>query len=334
MKESLKNSLNGLREVTSEIFHQYVPVITDDMDINSYASPILKDINLSNEFLSVLINRIVYTAIETKMFNNPLNGLKGEAIPLGYAGQEIYTNPAKGRRFNDNDFAGLLFKYEADVKIQYTYINQDIQYPVTVSQKAFKQAFVSWADLEKFINNLTTSLYNGAYIDEFKFTKYLVANAYRTGAAPVVITPEIQDESDAKEVVKIARKLYLDMQLPSEEFNAWKNVGGYGRPVTTWTEADDIVLLLRNDVRNEIDVDVLAQAFNIDKVVKAVEIAKSKYPELVLPVVKNKYGKYNQYMAKNHMLIEVGSNGTSSEEAKASVKYIAEILDEYFKQSK
>ena len=64
------------------------------------------------------------------------------------------------------------------------------------------------------------------------------------------------------------------------------------------------------------------------------KFAKSKYPELVLPVVKKKYGKYNQYMAKNHMLIEVGSNGTSSEEAKASVKYIAEILDEYFKQSK
>ena len=36
-------------------------------------------------------------------------------------------------------------------------------------------------------------------------------------------------------------------------------------------------------------------------------------------------------MAENHMLIEVGSNGTTSEEAKASAKYIAEILDEYFK---
>lgn len=64
------------------------------------------------------------------------------------------------------------------------------------------------------------------------------------------------------------------------------------------------------------------------------KFAKSKYPELVLPVVEHEYGKFNQYMTKNHMLIEVGSNGTSSEEAKASVKYIAEILDEYFKQSK
>nr|WP_317331305.1 stage II sporulation protein P [uncultured Romboutsia sp.] len=64
------------------------------------------------------------------------------------------------------------------------------------------------------------------------------------------------------------------------------------------------------------------------------KFAKSKYPELVLPVVEHKYGKFNQYMAQNHMLIEIGSNGTSSEEAKASVKYIAEILDEYFKQNR
>ncbi len=77
---------------------------------------------------------------------------------------------------------------------------------------------------------------------------------------------------------------------------------------------------------------------NVDKVKSLAEditkFAQSKYPELVLPIVEKPLGKYNQYMAQNHMLIEVGSNGTSSEEAKASTKYIAEILDEYFKQYK
>ena len=77
---------------------------------------------------------------------------------------------------------------------------------------------------------------------------------------------------------------------------------------------------------------------NLDKVKSLAEditkFAKSKYPELVLPVVEHKYGKFNQYMTENHMLIEVGSNGTSSEEAKASVKYISEVLDEYFKKNK
>ena len=59
--------------------------------------------------------------------------------------------------------------------------------------------------------------------------------------------------------------------------------------------------------------------------------ASSKYPELVLPVVKKPYGKFNQSVAKNHVLIEVGSNGTTIDEAKASVKYIADVLDGYFK---
>ena len=59
--------------------------------------------------------------------------------------------------------------------------------------------------------------------------------------------------------------------------------------------------------------------------------AMKKYPELVLPVVKKPYGKFNQSVAPNHLLIEVGSNGTTIQEAQASVKYIADVLDGYFK---
>ena len=55
------------------------------------------------------------------------------------------------------------------------------------------------------------------------------------------------------------------MQLPSRSYNAWSKVGGAGRPVTTWTEANDIVLLIRNDILTQIDVDVLATAFNMNK---------------------------------------------------------------------
>ncbi len=62
--------------------------------------------------------------------------------------------------------------------------------------------------------------------------------------------------------------------------------------------------------------------------------AKQKYPDLVLPVIEKPYGKFNQYVADNHILIEVGSNGTTLEQAQNSVKYIANILDEYFKEKK
>ncbi|RDY29688.1 stage II sporulation protein P [Romboutsia weinsteinii] len=71
----------------------------------------------------------------------------------------------------------------------------------------------------------------------------------------------------------------------------------------------------------------------INKLAQSItDFAQSKYPGLVSPVVKKKTGKYNQFVAKNHMLIEIGSNANSIEEAKVTAKYVATILDEYFKQ--
>ena len=63
------------------------------------------------------------------------------------------------------------------------------------------------------------------------------------------------------------------------------------------------------------------------------KIAKEKYPELILPVIKKPYGKFNQYVAENGILIEIGSNATSVEEAKAATKYVADVLNTYFNQN-
>ena len=84
MNEGLITSLNQLREVSSEIYHRYVPIIDENTDIGKFAEPILKVPEVYNEFCNALVNRIVYTQIETKMFNNPLRGLEGNVMPLGY----------------------------------------------------------------------------------------------------------------------------------------------------------------------------------------------------------------------------------------------------------
>lgn len=261
--QGLKNSLNRIRELSSEIYHQYIPIIDDDTDISSFGNPILTVPAVQNEFMSQLINRIVYTQFEIKYFRNPLQMLEGDRIPLGYAGQEIFVNPAKGRKFNVEDFAGLLQKYEADVKVQYLTVNMDLQYPVTVSRHKLKQAFVSWEALDTFIDELSNSLYNGAYIDEYMFTKELVAGAYKGNNAIIEKVNALTTEELAKEFVTKARTYFLNFQTPSEKYNAWAKLGGEGRPIKTWTNPEDIVFLIRNDVRSYLDVNVLANAFNI-----------------------------------------------------------------------
>lgn len=268
MNEGLVTSLNALREMSvsgSSIYHQYIPIIDENTAISTLAEPILTVPAVANDFMSMLVNRIVYTQFETKLYNNPLKILEGDRIPLGYAGQEIFTNRAKGRKYNVNDFAGLLQKYEADTKVQYMTLNSDLQYPVTVTRHDLKKAFTSWADLDRFIDQLSNSLYNGAYIDEFRFTKNLVGSAYSYGGVRVQTVSVISSEATAKAFVKAARNLFLGFQVPSTSYNAWAQAGGYGDPITTWSNPEDIVILIRNDVRTEIDVDVLAAAFNMDK---------------------------------------------------------------------
>lgn len=263
--EGLRNSLNAIREISSTIYHQYIPIIDENTSISQFAEPILTIPEVYNEFCNALVNRIVYTSFEIKAFRNPLVVLEGDRLPLGYAGQEVYINPAKGRKYNPEDFAGLLAKYEADVKVQYMALNMDVQYPVTFSRQQLKKAFVSWNDLESFIDGLSNSLYNGAYIDEFRFTKAIISGAYKDNKAVIETVSAVTSETTAKAFIEKARELYLNFQLPSSEYNSWGKIGGEGRPIVTWSNPEDIVFVLRNDLRAKIDVNVLASAFNIDK---------------------------------------------------------------------
>lgn len=266
----LMTALNKMREISvkeDSIYHQYVPTITETTDIAKFGSVIL-DSNLTpvyNEFFS-LLKRIAFFAIENKRFNNPLSFLEGDNLPLGYAGQNVHVNPAKGRDFNVNDFAGLLQKYEAEYMVEYLNLNMDRQYPVTVTRAKVKTAFTSWADLEAFVNGIINSLYNGANIDEYNYTKALVTSAYYGGRIQTLTIADPTNEASDKAFVKELRKLYRKFQIPSSEYNAWRNMNGdEAKAVTTWSDASDIGVMITADIEAEIDVEVLASAFNMSK---------------------------------------------------------------------
>ena len=264
----LQTALNKMREMSvkeGSVYHQYVPIITDLTSIGEFGQPILEMEDVRNEFISKLVKRIAYTQISSKMFDNPLAQLEGEQVPLGYAGQNIFVNRAKGRQFDVNDFAGLLQKYESDVKVEYQTVNMDVQYPVTVTRAKIKNAFVSWGALEEFINGITQSLYAGASVDQYNWTKALVSNAYRNGHTINQIITKPTDKASAEAFVEKARELFMNMQTPTSEFNAWAKVNtDDDKPIITWTNPEDVVFILRSDVIAKLDVSVMAQAFNID----------------------------------------------------------------------
>lgn len=271
--EGLQTALNEIRETLIQdnvLYQEQIPVVEHYTSSQVYGQSLLAlPSDMRNRFINELVNRISYTGFQIRYFKNPFNDLKGSELPLGAIGQEIYVNPAKGRVYNIDDFAGLLAKYESDVKAEYSEINFDAQYPVTIIRKELEKAFISWGDFESFLAGITSSLYNGAYIDEWRYTKKLITNAYRNNAVQMntisISNLNSPTTAELENITSLLRQLYLDFQEPSTDFNAWKKVGGYGRAIETWTPPEDIVVFVNTKFASWLDVKVLANAFNIDK---------------------------------------------------------------------
>lgn len=268
MNEGLVTSLNAIREAIvsdGKIYGQDIPVVNNTTTIGEYGSAILDTPEVFNEWCDKLVKRIVYVGIKDKTFNSPLEFLEGEMLPLGYAGQEIHVNPVKPRRFNVNDFAGLLRKYEADVKVQYTQVNEDLQYPLTIQRDKVRTAFTSWDNLNAFIEGQINAIYNGAYITRYKQVKGLIGRAFGANRVQYRKVTAVSSEATGKALIEQLRADALNFKAPSDSFNAWKKVGGYGNAVITWSDPQDLVLLIDNSALAKIDVEVLSASFNMDK---------------------------------------------------------------------
>lgn len=271
--EGLQTALNEIRETLvqdNSVFQSQIPVVEHYTSSQVYGQSLLAlPSDLRNKFIQSLVNRIAYTKFQMDYFENPLRELANDELPLGAIGQDIYVNPARGRVYNIDDFAGLLAKYESDVKVEYNELNFDVQYPVTIIRKELEKAFTSWGDFESFLMGISQSLYNGAYIDDYNYTRKLITNAYKNNNVQMETfsfsNPAAPTDTELKGLIAKLRELYLNFQAPSTEYNAWGKVGGYGRAIVSWSNPRDIVVFLSNKLASVIDVNVLASAFNIDK---------------------------------------------------------------------
>lgn len=267
--KGLQTALNKMREMSVDsgsIYHQYVPVVTDSTTIGEFGQPILdsQNVNVLNDFVA-LLRKIVMTAVYNKTFNNPLASLEGERMPLGQFIEDVYVQAANPRGFNVNDFSGLLQKYEAQIATQYLSVNSDLQYCVTVTREKIRNAFTSWSNLEGFVAGMVNSLYNGAYITRYNQTKGLALAAFTGNNVQYETVSAVTSEATGKALLKKMRADYNKMQIPSTAFNAWNKVKGGELALKTWSDPEDIIVLISADVEANVSVDVLAAAFNMDK---------------------------------------------------------------------
>lgn len=260
---NMVNVLNAILADASADYQSRVPAATQN-NITEVGSSIMSYQATENEFLSALVNKIAMVIVRNKTFRNPLAVLKKGGVPLGRNIEEIYTNPATGTTF-DPTGAKLLNRVIPDTKAIYHSMNRQGQYKATVSKSQLIHAFTSYSALEQLLNSIVNSIYSGDNLDEFMLMKELFASAITGGKLKTVEVDPISGNDTAKAFVKSIRSVGQAMEFPSDNFNSYYDINKDtdAKPVITWTPKENQVLILRNDVSVDVDVELLAQAFNV-----------------------------------------------------------------------
>ena len=253
--------LNNIRANASEEYKTRIPEATQQ-NIISVGNALETYDLLYNEFFPALFNKIGKTQIESKLFKNKLARFKSGTIYTQQDVEEIFIEMDRAEGAYDETGPNPLGRRNGpDVKVVYHRMNRQDYYAKSIGDLDVIRVFRSEASLDTFITGLFNSMYSGAEYDEYQAMKNLLATY--EGYCDYGVN-QITDEASAKDFVKTVRKASQDMTFASTEYNKAK--------VKTWTPVENQVLLVNKDVLAEVDVEVLAKAFNMGKTNIQVEI--------------------------------------------------------------
>lgn len=280
---SNKDMLNAIRNEASAEYQERVPEVAMDADVFAVQRALQDFPSAKNEFIATLTNKVVRSEFFSRVYNNPLKELKKGMLPYGSSVEQLFVEMAKVKGFL-NDTSGqeagaLLSKKPADVKAMYIERNFQYVYEVSISDQLLKTAFMTATGLSEMVNQLVGSLMSGAEYQEYKDMianviaaadgKQLTAKAgdgtmeattipSNKGVTKVMPTFAVGDASTEvgiKKFTKTVRALAGRMKFPTDKYN----MAG----VTTFCQPEDLVLLTTPEMVAELDVEVLASAFNV-----------------------------------------------------------------------
>lgn len=247
--------LNAIRNSASVNYQEHVPIATADAEsVKAIGAVIMDNVNLQNEFLNALINRIARVVVTSKSYENPWNMFKKGFIEMGETVEEIFIDLIKPFQYDPAVAENELFKREKpDVKSAFHYINYQKFYKVTIERQTLRKAFLTYDGVTDLISDITKQLYTSMNYDEFQSMKYMLAVALLNGFVKTT-----QVDTDTADAGAIAFKSTSDLfTFMNTDYNP---VG-----VHTLTEKNEQYLIVNSLYNAKMDVETLATAFNMSK---------------------------------------------------------------------
>lgn len=211
----------------------------------------------ANQFLSALMNKVLYQTVESMEFTNPFKKYDGFPIKFGDTIENIFVELPKGYKFN-KDATDPFTKVVPSVKALYASINYELQYETTVQDSLLRRAAVNEYGFMNLIDTILATLSKSMSFDEYKATIAMLNNANIFADGFEEVTKGDDDTETAKIVTKKIIDTVSSYQLPMTSNNK-AGVVNASRP-------EDCLLIIKYGLLNSINLDYLTGVFNLSKV--------------------------------------------------------------------
>lgn len=211
----------------------------------------------ANEFLGALFNKVLYQTVASMSFDNPFKKYDGFPIKFGDTIENTYVELPKGYKYNMNA-TDPFTRMNPVVKSLYATINYEMQYETTIYDAQLRKATLSEYGFMQLIDNILASLQKSKDLDEYYATIGMLNNADIMANGFENVTKGATDEATAKIITKKIVDVSTSFTLPSKENN---KLG-----VLATSNINDVLLIIKRELLNSINLDYLAGVYNLSKV--------------------------------------------------------------------
>lgn len=217
---------------------------------------------LFNEFIDGLITVIGTDRILDYAWRNPLAKFKTDDYAGGKTVRELQVLLPLAQQY-DQDALDLLRRQNTDVKTAYYSVNRAAVYRVSINRDMLIRSFNDpESGLAAFIGSVLNSAVLANEYDEYRFmlNAFAAHNQYHPFYNENVTIADVKNPTDT-EIKLLSRRIREKAMeiggFPRNEYNS------FGVPA--FTRKEDLVLLVTPIIKASMDVEVLADAFNMDK---------------------------------------------------------------------
>lgn len=259
-------------DLASQEYKDRIPTATQD-NIAKIEEIISTYPTAKNEFISVLTNQVAKQLFFSKAYENPYKLFNRGMLPYGKSIESIFVDIIKGKQRTHETVAtnlasDLLARETPNVKVEYYSENFRHQYKTTITDEELKGAFRAENGLSSMTGRILQAPLTSIEYDMQEMVLHALPEL-KGGKATInkVAYSAMTEEEKAKIIVKTIKSQVIKMGFLNNKHN--------GQGVMTFSRPQDLVVFLDPDMMANIDVELLAQAFNI---------SKAEVPLHVLPV--------------------------------------------------